>query len=354
MKTPLAELHVRAGARLIQFAGWEMPLHYGSQLAEHHAVRNGAGCFDVSHMAVLDMSTTHGEQILSRLLVGDVTKLNIGAALYTLMLNERGGIVDDLIVYRREDGYRLVVNASTTAKDLAWIAKCENDLDAAETVQHRKDLCIVAVQGPQAVAHASAILAVKELSDLAPFAFIEQHDYFIARTGYTGEDGVEVICPADAACTFWRQLLAVGITPAGLGARDSLRLEAGLNLYGHDMTEETNPFECRIAWTVDWKNEDRPFIGREALEHVRNNGSPSKLTGLKLEKRAIPREGCIVKNVAGEGVVTSGAYSPTLGCGIALARLPRASRGICHVHIRQRAIPAKITRLPFVRKDTEL
>lgn len=352
MKTALSTLHVEAGARFIEFAGWEMPVHYGSQLEEHHAVRKHIGCFDVSHMAVVDIDRQHGERLLRRLLVSDVTKLNAGDAAYTLMLNERGGIVDDLIAYRRENGYRLVINAGTTQKDLNWISRNAERLNENSVPRHRTELCIIAVQGPQAIEITSTLLGIEGLTDLESFRFIEHASYFVSRTGYTGEDGVEIICPAETAVDFWSRLLRNDVQPIGLGARDSLRLEAGLNLYGHDMNDDTNPFQCRVAWTVDWDDVDRDFIGRREIEHVRDNGSDTKLVGLKLTERGIPREGFSVQTEAGTGVVTSGTFSPTLSQGIALARVPVSARGTCHVDVRKRSIPAKITRLPFVNKKT--
>ena len=348
MKTPLAPLHAEAGARFIEFAGWEMPVHYGSQLEEHHAVRNHAGCFDVSHMAVVDIEGRDQERLLRRLLVCDVSNLDVGCAAYTLMLNERGGIVDDLIVYRRKNSYRLVVNAGTTKKDLDWIALCEDELNVTSCAHHCSELCIIAIQGPQAVERVSALLELSELTELEPFQFIEHAHYFIARTGYTGEDGVEVICPPDVAVDLWSRLVSIGVQPVGLGARDSLRLEAGLNLYGHDMNDDTNPFECRVAWTIDWGDVDRNFIGRVAIEPMRNERVLKKLVGLKLIERGIPREGFAVATSAGDGVVTSGTFSPSLKQGIALARVPKQAKGICHVEVRQRQIAAKIVRLPFV------
>ncbi|MCY4093649.1 MAG: glycine cleavage system aminomethyltransferase GcvT [Gammaproteobacteria bacterium] len=351
MKTPLAALHAEAGARFIEFAGWEMPVHYGSQIEEHHAVRNHAGCFDVSHMAVVDIAGQDSEQLLRRLLVCDVSNLDVGCAAYTLMLNERGGIVDDLIAYRRREGYRLVVNAGTKKKDLEWIARCGDELNVTTHAHHRSELCIIAIQGQRAVETVSSLLALSGLTELEAFNFIERSDYFVARTGYTGEDGVEVICPSGAAVDLWSRLVANGIQPVGLGARDSLRLEAGLNLYGHDMSEDTNPFECRVAWTIDWNDVNRRFIGRQAIEQLREQGATKKLVGLKLIGRGIPREGFIVETNAGDGVVTSGTFSPSLKQGIALARLPRNAQGVCHVIVRQRQIAANIVRLPFIRRS---
>ena len=350
MKTPLAALQAEAGARFIEFAGWEMPVHYGSQLEEHHAVRNHAGCFDVSHMAVVDIEGSDAERLLRHLLVCDVANLEVGCAAYTLMLNERGGIVDDLITYRRKNGYRLVVNAGTTKKDLEWISRWEDELNVTTRVHHRSELCIIAIQGPQAIERVSELVDLSRLTELEPFKFIEHADYFIARTGYTGEDGVEVICPANAAIDLWSRLVSNGVQPIGLGARDSLRLEAGLNLYGHDMNDDTNPFECRVAWTIDWNDANRNFIGRQPIERVRNEGASKKLVGLKLMARGIPRGGFTVETNAGDGVVTSGTFSPSLKQGIALARLPGEAKGVCHVEVRQRQIPARVARLPFVQR----
>ncbi|MYD42549.1 MAG: glycine cleavage system aminomethyltransferase GcvT [Gammaproteobacteria bacterium] len=351
MKTPLCDLHEQLGARMVEFAGWDMPVHYGSQLEEHHAVRRHAGCFDVSHMAVVAIPTQPGEELLRQLLVGDVKNLEIGRGLYTLMLNDRGGIVDDLIVYRGSTEFRLVVNAGTTQKDLAWIEQHALALGCGGIANHHSDLCIIAVQGPTAIGLVGDALAVPSLGDIAPFSFVEHREHFIARTGYTGEDGVEIICRPLEARDLWQQLTAAGVVAAGLGARDSLRLEAGLNLYGHDMTEETNPFECRVAWTIDWEDASRPFIGRDAVEKLLHAGSPTKLVGVRLTERGIPREGCEVHSAAGTGVVTSGTFSPTLQYGIALARVPRQMRGPCQIQVRKRLIDGRTVRLPFVKRE---
>lgn len=351
MKTPLAFRHQEAGARFIEFSGWEMPVHYGSQLTEHHAVRNQAGCFDVSHMAVVDVSGSNSEHFLHHLLVGDVHQLKSGQGFYTLMLNDSAGIVDDLIVYRRNHDFRLVINAGTTQSDLAWMNQQRDSAVGPIHIEHRVDSCILAVQGPTAVATVASITGLHELPQVNRFHFMEKEDLFVARTGYTGEDGVEVVCTESAADEIWSKLIDAGVSPCGLGARDSLRLEAALNLYGHDMNKTTHPLESRLAWTVDWRDEARDFIGREALSLIRARGSEKKLVGLKLAERGIPREGCLVTTEAGEGIVTSGTFSPTLKQGIALARVPAAARGTCHIQIRKHAIPAKIARLPFVAKN---
>lgn len=349
MRTALADLHEAQNARFVSFAGWEMPLHYGSQIEEHHAVRTSAGCFDVSHMAVIDVAHSHSERLLRHILTGDVATLNRDESMYTLMLNPQGGIVDDLIVYRRESGFRLVVNAGTTDKDLKWMRQCTEKLNVKEPVTHRNELCILAVQGPDATEKVAAALSFPSLTNLPRFSCMEVGEWFIGRTGYTGEDGVEVVCPTRLARQLWGKLLDAGIVPAGLGARDSLRIEAGLNLYGHDMTEETTPFESRLAWAINWQDSDRNFIGRRALEEIRDNGSQAKLIGLRLTERGIPRQGYDVLTAAGEGVVTSGTFSPTLQIGIALARVPTKAKAPYTIRIRKQEIGAKIVRLPFTQ-----
>ena len=349
MRTPLADLHEAQGARLIEFVGWQMPVHYGSQIEEHHAVRQAAGCFDVSHMAVVDIEDSQGDRLLRRLLTGNVDKLSVGEAMYTLMLNDSGGVIDDLIVYKRQSQFRLVINAGTTQKDLSWMRQCGESMGISNAIMHRDELCIIAVQGPKAIDHVVQALSFSQLSDLAKFSALEANGYFIARTGYTGEDGVEVICSAMQAKELWKDLVAAGVQPAGLGARDSLRLEAGLNLYGHDMTEDTNPYEARLAWTIDWEDSNREFIGKSALESIRVDGAKSKLIGLKLQDRGIPREGYEVLSSAEPGIVTSGTFSPTLQVGIALARVPKQAKAPYAIRVREREIPAKITRLPFFK-----
>ena len=353
MRTPLADLQANAGARFVDFAGWELPVHYGSQIDEHHAVRNESGCFDVSHMAVVDIKADHAESFLQRLLTSDVARLQAGEGFYTLMLTSQAGIVDDLIVYRRANNdFRLVVNAGTSEKDLAWMRNVEREVAANSGISHRRDLCIVAVQGPNAVQEVVDLLNLQAVYDLPKFSYKDHDDMFIARTGYTGEDGVEVICPVETARKFWAGLMERGVQPAGLGARDSLRLEAGLNLYGHDMTENTTPFESRLAWTIDEKNSDRIFVGRESVTRIRESGSTLKLTGVRMIEKGIPREEYTVRTQSGDGVITSGSFSPTLGCGIALARVPSAARGECEVVIRKKSLPAKLVRPPFVKKKS--
>ncbi len=344
--TPLHATHVACGGKMVDFAGWSMPLHYGSQIAEHNAVRRQAGMFDVSHMTIVDIEGPRARALLERLLANDVGRLGAtGQALYGLLLNESGGIIDDLIVYRRQGGYRAVVNAATRAPVLDWIA-AHND-EGAEVAE--RQLAMIAVQGPEAIGRFAAATGWADLEGLAAFSAVEREGWMVARTGYTGEDGVEVVLPDSEAVALWQRLQAEGVQPAGLGARDTLRLEAGLNLYGQDMDQSTNPLVSNLAWTIAWTPEARGFIGRQALEAARAAGVQEKLTGLVLEQRGVLRAGQNVLTGQGEGVVTSGIFSPTLGYSIALARLPRSATGECQVEIRGKLLSARIVKPPFVR-----
>lgn len=348
-RTPLHDAHLAAGARLVDFGGWDMPVHYGSQVEEHHAVRRAAGAFDVSHMCVVDLTGDAVRPFLARLLANDVGRLaRPGKALYSCMLRDDGGVVDDLIAYFVESGFfRLVVNAGTADKDLAWIrARAQGQ---AVKVTPRRDLGIVAVQGPEARARCAPLLpAGCPAGELAPFSAVPCGDWFVARTGYTGEDGFEVILPTGELPRFWTALLAAGVRPCGLGARDTLRLEAGMNLYGSDMDETVTPLESGLAWTVAF-TEGRDFIGRSALEAQRAAGPVRRLVGLRLEDRGVLRGHQRVVTSAGDGEVTSGTFSPTLSCSIGLARLPAAAEERVEVDIRGRLLPARIVTPPFVR-----
>lgn len=345
-RTALFDAHLEAGARMVAFAGWEMPLNYGSQIAEHHAVRRAAGMFDVSHMTIIDLAGEGARALLRRLVANDVDKLERpGRALYGVLLDERGGVLDDLIVYRREAGYRAVLNAATRDKVLAWFA-ARNEEGVALV---ERDLAMVAVQGPGALAAFERASGWRAVGDIEPFSARESDRWTVARTGYTGEDGVEVMLPAAAAVTLWNALGECGVQPAGLAARDTLRLEAGLNLYGQDMDESTSPLESNLAWTVAWQPTDRQFIGRDALERQRRDGLERKLTGVVFDERGVLRHACRVLTEAGEGAVTSGIFSPTLGYSIALARVPKAATGTCQVDLRGKLKPARIVRPPFVR-----
>jgi aminomethyltransferase len=350
-RTALYATHVAAGGKLVDFAGWEMPLHYGSQIAEHHVVRRAAGMFDVSHMTVIDLAGDGALVLLRQVMANDVARLTEpGRALYGALLNEAGGVIDDLIVYRRADGYRAVVNASTRDKVLTWLrARNAGDCEVTE-----RDLAMVAVQGPEAIERFEAATDWRGCADIEPFGFREDGDVMVARTGYTGEDGVEVVLPGADAVALWSRLQGGGVQPAGLAARDTLRLEAGLNLYGQDMDDTTSPLISNLAWSVAWQPEDRDFVGRAALAAEREAGPPSKLTGLVMEERGVLRHGQQVVTDAGEGTVTSGIFSPTLGYSIALARLPRAARGEARVDLRGKLKTVRIVKPPFVRKGRKV
>jgi aminomethyltransferase len=356
-KTPLYPKHLEAGAKIIDFGGWDMPLHYGSQLEEHHAVRKDCGVFDVSHMTVVDIEGPQAEDYLRFLLANDVAKLKaVGKALYSCMLNEQGGVVDDLIAYKRgEQRYRLVVNAATREKDVAWLQKHSHSFRINLTV--RTDLCILAIQGPNAIAKSAPAFTLEEraaIGTLKPFTFVESDNKFIARTGYTGEDGLEVIIPSSDANKFWDDLIKAGVQPCGLGARDTLRLEAGLNLYGSDMDETTSPLISNLTWTIAWEPQDRNFVGRSALEKQKNHEN-LRLVGLVLEQRGVLRnhQKVIVPDL-GEGEITSGSFSPTLQLAIALARVPVNTGETCFVDIRGQQVPARVIKPPFVRHGKKM
>lgn len=351
-RTPLYDQHLALGAKMVDFGGWDMPLHYGSQVEEHHQVRRDCGVFDVSHMTVVDLSGSDAKAFLRLLLANDVARLaSPGKALYSAMLNERGGVVDDLIVYLTEDGYRLVVNAATRDKDLAWMQQCSEGF--AVELRERADLAMLAVQGPQArartceqVNHVRAEL----IRSLKPFQGFADGDWFIARTGYTGEDGLEIMLPQDQVAGFFSELVGAGLSPIGLGARDTLRLEAGMNLYGQDMDDSTSPLISNMGWTLAWEPAERQFMGRAALEAQRAQGALPRLVGLVLEERGVLRAHQVVRVVGvGDGEITSGSYSPTLGKSIALARVPAATGVRAEVEIRGKWYPVRVVQPTFVR-----
>ncbi|CAN5230227.1 glycine cleavage system aminomethyltransferase GcvT [soil metagenome] len=353
-KTALYAKHLEAGGKIVDFAGWDMPLHYGSQIEEHHRVRRVAGMFDVSHMTIVDITGAQVKEYLRYLLANDVAKLTIpGKALYSCMLNEEGGIIDDLIVYyHTDDHYRLVVNAATRAKDLDWLHK--QAADFAVTIKERADLAMIAIQGPEARAKTATVLPAEVsalIANLKPFQGVFHGDWTVARTGYTGEDGFEVILPNEQAADFWQRLLENGVSPSGLGARDTLRLEAGLNLYGLDMNETTTPLESNLEWTVAWEPASRDFIGRKALATQKQLGVKQVLVGLILEDRRVLRSHQPIHiEGLGDGEVTSGTFSPTLGVSIAFARVPAGIGESCVVDIRGKAHPVRIVKPPFVRR----
>jgi aminomethyltransferase len=365
LKTVLYDTHVLQGAKIVDFGGWEMPLHYGSQIEEHHAVRRDAGIFDVSHMGVVDLTGGRVREFLQLLLANDVGRLKTpGKALYSCMLLPSGGVIDDLIVYFMSDTwYRLVVNAGTRDKDLAWIRR--HAAPFAVNVAEHRDLAMLAIQGPNARDKTLAVLTPAQRAaarELAPFHGASIDSWFIARTGYTGEDGFEVVLPAADAVATWQALCANGIAPAGLGARDTLRLEAGMNLYGNDMDENHHPLESGLTWTVAFEPAGRDFLGRQALESLRRVPG-QELVGLLLEERGVLRshQKVIMPGGAGSpgaspatGEVTSGTFSPTLNRSIALARVPKTGAAGVQVEIRGKLHAASIVKPPFVRHGKTL
>ena len=350
-KTILNDTHRALGAKMVDFGGWDMPIHYGSQIEEHHAVRRDAGMFDVSHMTVVDLHGARCREFLRHLLANNIDKLKVtGKALYSCMLNEQGGVIDDLIVYfLGEDFFRVVVNASTRDKDLAWI----NRQAAAFSVQvkERPEFAMIAVQGPHARDKVLGLLspATREnAAKIGKFVAAQGDGLFIARTGYTGEDGFEIIVPEAQAVDLWNRLRDAGVAPAGLGARDTLRLEAGMNLYGQDMDETVMPWEANLGWTVSL-DVGRDFIGRAALEAQKAKGVPREMIGLVMDDKGVLRHGQRVVTPGGDGEILSGSFSPTLACAIAFARVPSGERDGLQVDIRGRLVPVRAVKYPFVR-----
>lgn len=356
-KTILNETHRAMGAKMVDFGGWDMPIHYGSQIDEHHLVRKDAGMFDVSHMTVVDLEGPRVREFLRNLVANSVDKLKVeGKALYTAMLNPQGGIIDDLIIYfMREDLFRLVVNAGTRDKDLAWIGDHAKAFDVSVT--ERPEFGMIAVQGPSARERVAGLLQESDrprIGKLARFAASEATtldgtQVFIARTGYTGEDGFEIIVPESQTVSFWNALHDAGVKPAGLGARDTLRLEAGMNLYGQDMDESVSPYEAALSWTVSL-DEGRDFIGRDVLEQQAANGAPRQMIALVMDEKGVLRHGQRVLSAGGEGEILSGTFSPTIGKAIAFARVPAGALGEVRVDIRGKEIPVRVVKFPFVRE----
>ena len=350
-KTILNDSHRALGAKMVDFGGWDMPLNYGSQIEEHHKVRRDAGMFDVSHMTVVDLHGPRTREFLRHLLANSVDKLKVsGKALYSCMLDEKGGVIDDLIVYfLTEDFFRVVVNAATRDKDLAWIQKQAKAFDVKVT--ERADLSMIAVQGPNARERVMSLLSPEtaaKAAKLGKFVAAEGDGLFIARTGYTGEDGFEIIVPEADAPQLWKRLEHAGVAPAGLGARDTLRLEAGMNLYGQDMDEGVTPWEAGLAWTVAL-DEGRDFIGRKALEKQKAEGVGRVLVGLIMDEKGVLRHGQRVVTPAGDGEILSGGFSPTIGKSIAFARVPAGAGEALEADIRGRLVAVRVVKYPFVR-----
>lgn len=354
-QTALYAQHNACGGKMVDFGGWDMPIHYGSQIKEHEAVRTSVGMFDVSHMTIVDIQGSDAKRWLQYLLANDVDKLkDNGKALYTAMLNENGGVIDDLIVYNMDGWYRTVVNCGTREKDLAWMQKQAEGYQVE--ISERDDLSMLAVQGPKAIERLQTLYPdfSDQLGELAVFVGQDFDDWFISRTGYTGEDGVEIMLPNDQAEKLWTDLISAGVIPAGLGARDTLRLEAGMNLYGNDMDDSISPLQAGMGWTIAWQPTERDFIGRSVLEAEKAEGNSPKLVGLVLEGKGIMRSHQKVITDEGEGEITSGTFSPSLQKSIAMARIPQGKSDTCKVEIRNKEIPAKVVKLPFVRNGKAL
>ena len=358
-QTILNAAHRRLNARMVDFGGWDMPVNYGSQIEEHHAVRTDCGMFDVSHMCAVDVVGPDAKAFLRRLVANNVDKLTVpGKALYSAMLNPTGGVVDDLIIYFLSDtSYRVVINAGTADKDLAWMAAHQSEWKLNLSITQRREganaLAMIAVQGPNAKAKVWQVIPEAKASteQLGPFFGTQVTcgfgELFVATTGYTGEDGFEITLPADQADAFWQSLLAVGVRPCGLGARDTLRLEAGMNLYGQDMDETVSPLDAGLAWTVDLKT-PRDFVGRTALEQ---DGQRARFLGLILLDKGVLRAHQKVFCAQGQGEITSGTFSPSMEKSIALARLPltTAVGDIVEVEIRDKRLKAQVVKPSFVR-----
>ena len=351
-RTPLYATHVAHHAKMVDFGGWDMPINYGSQIEEHHQVRRDVGMFDVSHMTVLDLRGPRVREFLRYLLANNVDRLkDSGKALYSCMLNERGGVIDDLIVYFMDESwFRMVVNAATRDKDIAWITKQAQAFSVAVT--ERSELSMIAVQGPNARSKVHQVLgkaAETTLQDIGVFFARSVGEMFIARTGYTGEDGYEIILPATQVANLWKQLFEVGVKPIGLGARDTLRLEAGMNLYGSDMDETLTPLEAGLAWTVGWNPPERNFIGRAVLETQRTTPH-RQFVGLVMSDKGVLRNHQKVLAGGKEiGEITSGSFSPTLGKAIAFARIAAGISGECGIDMRGKVLSVTIVKPPFAR-----
>ena len=352
-KTVLYKKHLQVNAKMTNFGGWHMPLHYGSQITEHHQVRSDAGMFDVSHMTITDLTGQRVREFLRYLLANDVGRLKkMGQALYSCMLNEAGGILDDLIVYCQEETlFRIVSNAATRSKVVAWITRHAKEFGVK--VRERDDLSMLAVQGPHAREKVYSCLphALQHSAQtLAPFEACWGEDIFVGRTGYTGEDGFELILPHRKITELWENLLGAGVKPIGLGARDTLRLEAGLKLYGVDMDENYTPLESGLGWTVAWSPANRDFIGRGPLEAQREKGEHRIMVGLVLLGKGVLRNNqTVYLKGHQEGRITSGTFSPTLGISIAFSRIPAGKYERIRVVIRNKELPAQVVTPPFVR-----
>ena len=349
-KTPLYNQHLKLVAKMSLFANYYLPISYTSQIDEHNSVRKDAGMFDVSHMTIIDIIGAGTRNFLRYLMANDVAKLNKNQALYSCMLNYDGGVIDDLIIYKlAKDNYRIVSNATTKEKDIAWLYKKSKLFDVLVTVNY--DLAIIALQGPKAIDKLIKVIKdAQPLSALPPFNAHSIGKLFIAKTGYTGEDGVEIMLPKKEAIIIWQELLKIGVKPCGLGARDTLRLEAGMCLYGNEMDDKISPLETGLSFSVDLSDKKRDFIGREKLLKLKKTGIKNTSVGVILKEKGIIRAGSKIKTNKGIGIISSGVFSPTLKKSIALARVPVASSNNCSVKVRNKWLKAVIVDQRFVSK----
>ncbi|MFD0950543.1 glycine cleavage system aminomethyltransferase GcvT [Paraperlucidibaca wandonensis] len=358
-RTSLYQAHVALGARLVDFGGWDMPVQYSSVIDEHHAVRRDQGMFDVSHMTFIDLTGPDAVAYLQKLLANNVAKLKLpGKAIYSVMLNDAGCVLDDLIVYaptpEQPELWRVIVNCGTHDKDIAWMQRQAASFRIS--LKERTDLAMIAVQGPNARATVERLLGearAQRIAELALFQGVDLgDDWFVARTGYTGEDGLEIMLPNEQSGAFWQQLLDAGVAPCGLGARDTLRLEAGMPLYGNDLSENESPLSSCVAWSIDWAHD---FIGKDALVAERDAGVTHQLVGLVLEGKGVLRSHMrvIIEGVA-DGETTSGTFSPTLQQSIAFARIPLTDATQAHVDVRGKLLPVRIVKPMFVRRGAAI
>jgi aminomethyltransferase len=359
--TPLFEEHRALGGKMVPFAGWEMPVQYPTGITtEHHAVRRAAGLFDVSHMGEIEVRGERALDFVQYVTTNDVSRLEVGQAQYSTLLQDDGTLLDDLLVYRLPDHLMLVVNGSNKDRDLAWIRRFAERF-AVELRDRTDEIALIALQGPESAAILSRLTDLP-LDEIRYYRFaagaVDGMDTLVSRTGYTGEDGFELYLPAAGAAQLWRRLLEVGrddgLLPAGLGARDSLRLEMGYALYGNDLDERRTPLEAGLGWVV--KLDKGEFVGREALQRQKEQGVRERLAGFRLRERGFPRPGYQVRvNGGAVGEVTSGVVSPSLGEGIGMAFLPAEAAkpgSEIEVVIRDRAIPAEVVRPPFYKQGS--
>ena len=346
-KTDLFQEHINLGAKMVDFGGWNMPINYGSQINEHKTVRSNVGIFDVSHMSVFDLNGSEQIDFLRNLLPNDVAKISSpNRALYSPLLDESGGIMDDLIVYNLGSHYRIISNCATSSQNHKWFKKHSEDYDVEVTF--RKDLSIIAVQGPNSLKILKKI-GMDNLDDLIDFDLKMLNSTMVAKTGYTGEEGFEIVVKSSEVQSLWKKLIGAEASPIGLGARDTLRLEAGLNLYGTDMDTSNHPFESNLAWTIDLSDNERNFIGKSSLEKI-NKESSKELVGIILKEKGVLRSNQIITHKSGSGIVLSGTFSPSFGFSIALARLDKGHKGIGKVKIRNKEFNIEIVSPPFIRK----